>query len=549
MKGLQGCPKGETPRRLWFSTHTDPIADRKNDIRTSIIHAYKDGDDIVEVLKVRIQKSGVPEYWETSRPYKKYNLQGKEVREPISKHVVYLNFRSMLSAFDKCFFYSGRENVQDYIRNQSRKLKNAILSKSIYKFGSKKQNEPAITLSQEKLKFISYVLCRSYNSAVYQHHKFFDRWGDSIFFTSTHHKYSEAFAGSGETAVAILINSIEDAPTGSLIVIDEPEISLHPEAQKRLKNYFLDTIKRKKHQIVISTHSPFLTEGLPKEAIKALKLSSESGETEIIENINSFEAFSLIGGETPGISRNIINVEDKLSKAIIDGVLECIGAPVNSTFEVRILGSQTAMYKDVSSLCDKPERSRYFYIFDGDTKPNTTSKLYAEQNERNLFVYSSINIKNNKLENLEKLIKYQTNTDTEKLGIKTAPPTPEHHMQRAQNFLQFMERNCFFLPNSSIPEELIWSNDSSKSKLTDAYAGNAHNMQKALDEIDNMTDYKDKFETLCKHLYPGNINSQMIFDEQKKFLKRFLSAQDSNFKKIRETILTIRDLANEIQSF
>ena len=43
-------------------------------------------------------------------------------------------------------------------------------------------------------------------------------------------------------------------PNNELLVIDEPELSLHPQLQKRLLNEILN--KTKDSQVVISTHSP-----------------------------------------------------------------------------------------------------------------------------------------------------------------------------------------------------------------------------------------------------------------------------------------------------
>ena len=40
----------------------------------------------------------------------------------------------------------------------------------------------------------------------------------------------------------------------SLILLDEPETSLHPGAQRSMLRFLLDQIKLKKHQIIISTH-------------------------------------------------------------------------------------------------------------------------------------------------------------------------------------------------------------------------------------------------------------------------------------------------------
>src|SRR5690606_39346468 len=61
--------------------------------------------------------------------------------------------------------------------------------------------------------------------------------------------YSEAFAGSGETAIVILVHKIFNATNESLILLDEPETSLHSGAQKRLMSFLIEQCIKKKHQI------------------------------------------------------------------------------------------------------------------------------------------------------------------------------------------------------------------------------------------------------------------------------------------------------------
>ena len=208
-------------------------------------------------------------------------MAGGRRQEPINKPVQYLNFRSLLPAFDKCFFYSDRPVVQDYIRNKSPFLRNVLDSGKVIKIAGKEQNEAPEPLTNKELMHISKILGRDYKQGSYINHKFFSGWAETVVLATEHYSYSEAFAGSGETAVAVLVHKMEKASDGSLIILDEPEVSLHPEAQRRLKDYLIEKVKVNKHQIVISTHSPFIIENLPNEAIKAFRISPETGSTEV----------------------------------------------------------------------------------------------------------------------------------------------------------------------------------------------------------------------------------------------------------------------------
>jgi predicted ATPase len=77
----------------------------------------------------------------------------------------------------------------------------------------------------------------------------------------------------------------------SLILLDEPETSLHPGAQKRLIAFLLEQIRTKHLQIVISTHSPTIVETLPQNAVKVLEIG-DSGRARIVENTHPQVAFN-----------------------------------------------------------------------------------------------------------------------------------------------------------------------------------------------------------------------------------------------------------------
>ena len=71
-------------------------------------------------------------------------------------------------------------------------------------------------------------------------------------------RYSHNSDGLGEGIVSILflVDALYDSSPGDLIVIDEPELSLHPKYQKRILRLFGDLAKNR--QIVYATHSPYM---------------------------------------------------------------------------------------------------------------------------------------------------------------------------------------------------------------------------------------------------------------------------------------------------
>lgn len=73
-------------------------------------------------------------------------------------------------------------------------------------------------------------------------------------------KHSHSSDGMGEGIISIfsIVDSLYDSKPGNVVVIDEPELSLHPSLQKRVSA--LLSRFSKDRQIVVSTHSPYFVD-------------------------------------------------------------------------------------------------------------------------------------------------------------------------------------------------------------------------------------------------------------------------------------------------
>jgi predicted ATPase len=66
-----------------------------------------------------------------------------------------------------------------------------------------------------------------------------------------------AFAGFGSQQILPVITQLFAAPADSLVMVEEPEISLHPRAQVDLVKMFAEAVKMGQ-QVIVTTHSPTL---------------------------------------------------------------------------------------------------------------------------------------------------------------------------------------------------------------------------------------------------------------------------------------------------
>lgn len=76
-----------------------------------------------------------------------------------------------------------------------------------------------------------------------------------IKYTKNGVSHSSEGIGDGIWSIFTICAALFDAPEDGVIVIDEPELSVHPALQKRLMTLFLEYSKTR--QIIVCTHSPY----------------------------------------------------------------------------------------------------------------------------------------------------------------------------------------------------------------------------------------------------------------------------------------------------
>ena len=358
LRALQGCPGSENMGRYWFSTSLDPIGP---DDRHRCIHGYyaPSAGAVVEVVKMRTQRAGDPDYWETQRPIQGDGMApmpklvpGQPVPDArsrtrwkaIRKNVVYVDFRSRLSAFDRYFYHvpfsrqtSTLAEKKDLIRRRSGHLARAMEGNPAHSFfGSERIIEPARQLDSAQVAAVSSILGRSYDEITVVAHRYFGFDGLSIWLHASGLNYSEAFAGSGEFAVVTLVLAVTEAEDRSLILLDEPEISLHPGAQQKLMAFIRDQAKARCHQFVLSTHSPEIVRDLPDEAIKVFQVRPGDGRIELPRQVSApADAFFRLG--VPVSGERVIYVEDALAGAVVERAIRLLGEAAHARVRIEVL--------------------------------------------------------------------------------------------------------------------------------------------------------------------------------------------------------------------
>lgn len=485
LRALYGAPENNNLGNFWFSTSTDPI-EETGERASCFIYGYWNNaaQCVVEVIKTRIKKEEDPDYWEPSRPLILYGMQpppkldaGQEVPEgrsqtrwnAIKKNVVYVDFRSALSAFDK-FFYHGElrskpnteKNKKDFIRARAIHLRRAIddqMDSYVLWRHDRIIDKDNTTLSQEEVGAVSDILGRGYEDIKYVRHGFFNCDAYTCLMRIAGLRYTEAFAGSGEFAIVKIVTSVLRANPNSLILLDEPEVSLHPGAQDRLIDFLAKCVKQHKHQVVISTHSPSIVRKLPSDAIKVLAMDSASGRVTLARKESlPEEAFFHLGEPMPG--KITVLVEDVLAQAIVKRALLPSGEAAASMFDVRFFpgGSQTLWSSYLPTFAAE-SRAKLLVLFDGDKKPaedfcdpTTISDAEVNKLKEEILRVTGVDI------------------DFPSDGGDNGGNTDQRNEMR-RKFITWARTHVSYIPGTTIPEGFVWDNmqsDPISQRITDA---------------------------------------------------------------------------------
>ena len=197
-------------------------------------------------------------------------------------------------------------------------------------------------------------------------------------------EYSEAHMGFGEGRTQSLVVALEKLPKKSLVLVEEPETSLHPSAQYALAKYLMDVSIRRGHQIFLTTHSEYLLNALP-AASRLYLMRDGTDSIRCLAGLSAAEARSLMThGATKALS---VLVEDECARAIVRELLRRVDPGFLRTVGIYAGGDADSLAKTAGVLRDT--RLSVAIVRDGDqpeTPKNSVFKLPGEEApEKELF--------------------------------------------------------------------------------------------------------------------------------------------------------------------
>lgn len=547
LHAIYGAPSGQSTGDFWFSTQVDPIKDGEN----KYFYGYKadKNSSIKEVVKKRQPSIKAFDYWETAALNTKIgmvaddNMDKGSRNSPVDKNVVLFDFRGELSAFDKYFYFykskndkikrkfeqKNKENKQ-FIIQRSPLLRRIFLGENKVTFPNHPENclhdkmEIYNMVNNAKiLNEINNILGKQYVEIRRVYHRVYESWGTSVLVkTKDGMSYSEANAGSGENAIINMVCTVLSVPNNSLILLDEPEVSLHPSAQKKLKIFLLQIIKKYHHQIVLSTHSNVLIEGMPKDALKLFEMT-ENAKINVTNGVYSSEAFYNIKEEVK--DKYLIICEDVSAKTLIEGVLRKMGLIQHFKVEPRHGGADTLItrYLPIFAL-DRTIYENVFIILDGDKEPD------------DIIPYSKI--PNGEMDDVVKIEKYIKNLTSSYSAIKPLIDGNKQNggdeyqkLQVYKEYLEYAEHHLYFLPKKMIPEAIVLSDvNVQENTLLDQN-----------DIIIDNSNAKDYVKKICLELFTDESKMEACFDL---LTKQWVTSCNQEYQSLEKILQDIFEYCN-----
>ncbi|EOV0113733.1 ATP-dependent endonuclease [Vibrio parahaemolyticus] len=133
--------------------------------------------------------------------------------------------------------------------------------------------------------------------------------------------YSEKNFSLGELCVLRLVTSLGEINDGSLVLIDEIEMALHPRAQIALFTYLNKVAEEKSLTVIFSTHSASLIKRTPKEKILLLE-NDGNGNVSCARNVYPAQALGSVAYDDEVSPDFLFFVEDYKAKTLLAKMID-----------------------------------------------------------------------------------------------------------------------------------------------------------------------------------------------------------------------------------
>lgn len=174
--------------------------------------------------------------------------------------------------------------------------------------------------------------------------------------------YSQFHFGAGEASIIDMVSRIEESEDNSLILIEEIENGLHPLATEKMVEYLIDVAKRKKSQVIFTSHSEYALNVLPPQAIWAC-IDGRAYQGKL-----SIESLRALTGKVD--KDYAIFVEDDFAKDLVTEIMRQYSPKVLQAAEVHKAGGYPYVVEVLNHHNKNPSiATKAIAVIDGDNPP------------------------------------------------------------------------------------------------------------------------------------------------------------------------------------
>lgn len=201
-------------------------------------------------------------------------------------------------------------------------------------------------LSADAAENVAAILALPYDGLDFTEVRHSSRSAELAMATRNGRRYSENHMGFGEGRVVYMVNTMESAPAQSLFVLEEPETSLHGDAQRRLARYLVEVSSRRGHQIVITTHSSAILSELGRDSVVYLQRQPD-GTIKAAMGLSTYQIDSYLHSAADK-NKAVICVEDDFARHLTIEIMRHCNSYLLSGSSVLPIGSA----QDIPSAVD-----------------------------------------------------------------------------------------------------------------------------------------------------------------------------------------------------
>jgi hypothetical protein len=171
--------------------------------------------------------------------------------------------------------------------------------------------------------------------------------------------YTAFNMGSGESCIIALLYLLQRMPRGGLLVVEEIEAGLHPQAQVRLAEVMIAVCLRKQIQVICSTHSSVFLDALPRQGRILIRRNPQGHE--VYESPSTRFALSeMTGTIEPELQ---IHCEDRTAAILVE---EALPLAVRKRVVIRVIGSDVTVIRQGVAHLRSGSPLKQLCILDGD---------------------------------------------------------------------------------------------------------------------------------------------------------------------------------------